>query len=141
MSDLNRVVLTGRLTRDPELKSTGETSLLAIRLAFSTRRKDPATGQWGDQSNYVDVTLFGTRAESLSRFLEKGRLIGVEGRLRWSEWDDKNTGEKRSKIDIIADNIEPLGARSEGTAGGGGYSAPAAPAEASEPVLEDDIPF
>jgi single-strand DNA-binding protein len=149
MTDLNRVVLTGRLTRDPELKAMGDgTAILSIRLAFSTRSKDKQTGQWGDQSNYVDVTLFGTRAESLSRFLEKGRLIGVEGRLRWSEWDDKNTGEKRSKIDVIADNIEPLGARGEsGGSGGGGersYSAPSAPAPSApsaDPVFEDDIPF
>jgi len=141
MSDLNRVVLTGRLTRDPELKAMNDgTPILALRLAFGTRRKDPATGQWGDQSNYVDVTMFGTRAESLSRFLEKGRLIGVEGRLRWSEWDDKNNGEKRSKIDVIADNIEPLGSRGEGS--GGVYSAPSAPED--KPAIDPDdkdIPF
>jgi single-strand DNA-binding protein len=144
MSDLNRVVLTGRLTRDPELKATGDgTSILAMRLAFSTRAKDRQTGQWGDQSNFVDVTLFGTRADSLSRLLEKGRLIGVEGRLRWSEWDDKNTGDKRSKIDIIADNVELLGSKSEGGSSGGGrdYAAPAASAPSTDPVIEDDIPF
>jgi single-strand DNA-binding protein len=144
MSDLNRVVLTGRLTKDPDMKSLADgTAILSIRLAFGTRRKDQTTGQWADQSNYVDVTLFGTRAESLSRLLEKGRLIGVEGRLRWSEWDDKNTGDKRSKIDIIADNIELLGGKSEGGGGGGArdYAAPSAPTTSADPVIEDDIPF
>jgi single-strand DNA-binding protein len=136
MSDINRVVLTGRLTKDPELKSLPDgTPILSIRLAFSTRKRD-AQGQWGDVSNYVDVSLFGQRAESLSRLLEKGRLIGVDGKLRWREWQT-NEGEKRSAIDIDADSIELLGGKNDG-AGERSYSAPAS---APSPVFDDDIPF
>jgi single-strand DNA-binding protein len=145
MSDLNRVVLTGRLTRDPEMKALPDgTPVLAIRLAFSTRKRD-AQGQWGDVSNFIDVSMFGSRAESLSRLLEKGRLIGVDGKLRWREWE--NDGQKRSAIDITADNIELLGGRTDGTGSGqGGYAAPAsgstsAPAAGGSETFEEDIPF
>jgi len=137
MSDVNRVVLTGRLTKDPELKAMADsTSVLAMRLAFSTRRRDPKTGEWGDQSNFIDVSMFGNRAESLSRILEKGRLIGVDGHLRWREWESPQ-GEKRSAIDIVADNLELLGGRSDSSSGPS-YSAPdAAPID----VSGDEIPF
>ncbi|MGV8084021.1 MAG: single-stranded DNA-binding protein [Coriobacteriia bacterium] len=138
MSDINRVVLTGRLTRDPELKALPDgTPILAIRLAFSTRKRD-AQGQWGDVSNYVDVSMFGQRAESLSRLLEKGRLIGVDGKLRWREWQT-NEGEKRSAIDIAADSIELIGGRSD-SSGERSYAAPE-PAPGPGPVFDDDIPF
>lgn len=143
MSDLNRVVLTGRLTKDPEMKALPDgTPVLALRLAFSTRKRD-AQGQWGDVSNFIDVSMFGARAESLSRLLEKGRLIGVDGKLRWREWE--SDGAKRSAIDISADNIELLGGRSDGGgSGSGGYSAPATAPVASgggSETFEDDIPF
>lgn len=147
MSDINRVVLTGRLTKDPELKALPDgTPVLSMRLAFSTRKRD-AQGQWGDVSNFIDVSLIGNRADSLSRLLEKGRLIGVDGKLRWREWESQD-GTKRSAIDISADNIELLGGRSESGGGfggsGGGYDG--APKEAPSPAgdsetLEDDIPF
>jgi len=139
MSDVNRVVLTGRLTRDPELKALPDgTPVLALRLAFSTRKRD-ASGQWGDVSNYIDVSMFGTRAESLSRILEKGRLVGVDGKLRWREWESE--GGKRSAIDITADTIELLGGRGE-SGGGAGSAGADYPAPASKPeVFEDDIPF
>ncbi len=147
MSDINRVVLTGRLTKDPELKALPDgTPVLSMRLAFSTRKRD-AQGQWGDVSNFVDVSLIGNRADSLSRLLEKGRLIGVDGKLRWREWESQD-GTKRSAIDISADNIELLGGRSESGGGfggsGGGYDgAPKeAPSSAGGPeTFEDDIPF
>jgi len=144
MSDLNRVVLSGRLTRDPELKQLPDgTPILALRLAFSTRKRD-AQGTWGDVSNYVDVSMFGTRAESLARMLEKGRMIGVDGKLRWREWTT-NDGDKRSTIDIAADNIELLGGRSDG----GSYSGPPSEGRAEqhsdapvpEPLGDQDIPF
>ncbi len=143
MSDINRVVLTGRLTKDPELKALPDgTPVLSMRLAFSSRKRD-AQGQWGDVSNFIDVSLIGTRAESLSRLLEKGRLIGVDGRLRWREWESQDGG-KRQTIDVSADNIELLGGRSESGGsggGGGGYAAPAPSESASSETLEDDIPF
>lgn len=145
MSDINRVVLTGRLTKDPELRALpDQTPVLAIRLAFSSRKRD-AQGQWGDAPNYIDVSVIGSRAEALSRLLEKGRLIGVDGRLRWREWEDKD-GARRQAIDIIADTIELLGGRSEGqgsTVSAGADQPDETPAvdESRGSPFEDDIPF
>ena len=138
---INRVLITGNLTRDPELRATGSgMSVLKMGVAVNDRRKNPQSGEWEEVPNYIDVVVFGTRGESLSRFLSKGAKVAVEGKLRWSSWEDKDSGAKRSKIEVIADDIEFMSARGEG-GGGGGYSAPAAAAEAPEPVLEDDIPF
>lgn len=146
MSDINRVVLTGRLTKDPELKALPDgTPVLSMRLAFSTRKRD-AQGQWGDVSNFIDVSLIGNRADSLSRLLEKGRLIGVDGKLRWREWESQD-GTKRQAIDISADNIELLGGRNESGGGsggsGGGYQSAPSPASqgGGSETFEDDIPF
>jgi single-strand DNA-binding protein len=138
---INRVVITGNLTRDPELRSTGSgMAVLQMRVAVNDRRKNSQSGEWEDSPNYFDVVVFGQRGESVSRFLSKGSKIAVEGKLRWSEWDDKNTGDKRSKIEIIADDIEFMSSRSEGGSGGG-YSGPAAQPAPKADVFEDDIPF
>ncbi len=111
---MNRVSLIGNLTRDPELRATGGgTAVLQMRLAFNERAKNPRTDEWEDRPNFVDVVMFGTRAESVSRFLERGSRIGVDGRLRWSEWEDKQTGDKRSKIEVIVDEIDLLSSRDE----------------------------
>lgn len=145
MSDINRVVLTGRLTKDPELRALpDQTPVLAIRLAFSSRKRD-AEGQWGDVPNYIDVSVIGSRAEALSRLLEKGRLIGVDGRLRWREWEAQD-GTKRQAIDIIADTIELLGGRSDnqGAATSVSVERPVdepAPQGGGGATFEDDIPF
>ena len=139
---INKVLITGNLTRDPELRATGSgMSVLKMGVAVNDRRKNPQSGEWEEVPNYIDVVVFGTRGESLSRFLSKGAKVAVEGKLRWSSWEDKDSGAKRSKIEVIADDIEFMSARGEGGGGGGGYSAPAAPEAASEPVFEDDIPF
>ncbi|TLM99183.1 MAG: single-stranded DNA-binding protein [Actinobacteria bacterium] len=142
---INRVVISGNLTRDPELRSTaGGMSILNMRMAVNDRRKNQQTGEWEDSPNYVDVIVFGTRGESLSRFLSKGSKVAVEGKLRWSEWQDKNTGDKRSKLEVVADDIEFMSGRGEGGGhgGGGGYDAPAAAPKASgAETFEDDIPF
>jgi len=139
---INKVLITGNLTRDPELRATGSgMSVLKMGVAVNDRRKNPQSGEWEEVPNYIDVVVFGTRGESLSRFLSKGAKVAVEGKLRWSSWEDKDSGAKRSKIEVIADDIEFMSARGEGGGGGGGYSAPAAPAATSEPVFEDDIPF
>lgn len=129
MTDLNRVTLTARLTRDPELKALPDgTSVLSLRVAFSNRAR--VNGEWTDVPNYVDVSMFGKRAESLSRFLERGKQVGIDGRLRWREWQTRE-GEKRSTIDIQADEITLLGGKSEG-----------ATAPSAAPVYDDsDIPF
>jgi single-strand DNA-binding protein len=137
---INKVLITGNLTRDPELRATGSgMSVLKMGVAVNDRRKNPQSGEWEEVPNYIDVVVFGTRGESLSRFLSKGAKVAIEGKLRWSSWEDKDSGAKRSKIEVIADDIEFMSARGEG--GGGGYSAPSAPATPTEPVFEDDIPF
>jgi single-strand DNA-binding protein len=142
---INRVNITGNLTRDPELRSTGSgMSVLQMGVAVNDRRKNAQTGEWEDSPNFIDVVMFGTRAESVSRFLSKGSKVAIEGKLRWSSWEDKTTGAKRSKVEVVADDIEFMSSRGEGGGGGGGareYSAPAASAPAASPVIEDDIPF
>ncbi len=143
---INRVVITGNLTRDPELRSTaGGMAVLNMGIAVNDRRKNSQSGEWEDVPNFFDVVVFGQRGESLSRFLSKGSKVAIEGKLRWSSWEDKNTGDKRSKVEIIADDIEFMSSRGEGNGGGGGrggdYSAPAPASKPSEPVFEDDIPF
>jgi single-strand DNA-binding protein len=139
---INRVVLVGNLTRDPETKSTsGGLSILSMRLAFNERRKNNQTGEWEDQPNYVDVTLFGTRAEGVSKLsLTKGARVGIDGKLRWREWESPS-GEKRSAIEIVADDLMPLSARGEGgvpAGGGAGATFGAAPADDLE---GEEIPF
>ncbi len=138
---INRVVISGNLTRDPELRSTGSgMSILKMGIAVNDRRKNPQSGEWEDVPNFFDVTVFGSRGESLSRFLSKGSKIAVEGKLRWSQWETPD-GDKRSKVEIIADDIEFMSSRGEG-GGGGGYNAPSAPAPSGgTETFEDDIPF
>jgi len=140
---INRVLISGNLTRDPELRqSAGGMSILKMGIAVNDRRKNPQSGEWEDVPNFFDVTMFGTRAESVSRFLSKGSKLAIEGKLRWSQWETPD-GDKRSKVEIIADDIEFLSARGEGGGqGGGGYSAPAPKsAPASNHMAEEDIPF
>ncbi len=135
-NSINRVVLTGGLTRDPELRSTGSgMSVLSMRLAFSTRGKNPQSGQWEDMPNYIDVTMFGDRAERLAPHLKKGSSIGVDGKLRWREWETQS-GEKRQAIEVIADDIEFIGGRSEQVSQEGN----AAPA-GIEDLGGEEIPF
>jgi len=140
---INKVLITGNLTRDPELRSTGSgMAVLKMGVAVNDRRKNPSSGEWEEVPNYIDVVVFGTRGESLSRFLSKGSKVAIEGKLRWSSWEDKDSGAKRSKIEVIADDIEFMSSRGEGGGGGGAsYNAPSAPAAPADPVFEDDIPF
>jgi single-strand DNA-binding protein len=120
-SNINVVVLTGNLTRDPELRSTGNgTPVCSMRIATNTRRKD-ASGQWVDKPNYFDVTVWGAQGENCSRFLSRGRPVAVEGRLEWREWDTPN-GEKRQAVEIIANSVQFLGGGEGGGGGGGGQS-------------------
>lgn len=127
---MNRVCLIGNLTRDPELRTTGGgTSVCSLRVAVNTRRKDNATGEWVDKPNYFDVAVFGNQAESAAQYLAKGRPVGIDGRLEWSEWEAQD-GTKRSKVEIVADNVKFLG----GKDGSGG-------AAASDEPFDDGIPF
>lgn len=136
---INRVVISGNLTREPELRMAGSTPLLQLGIAVNERRKNASTGEWEDVPNFFDVLVWGQRGESLSRFLKKGSKIAVSGKLRWSQWTN-NEGQKRSKVEIVADEVDLLSARE-----GGGYSAPApasAPADSgSDDVFTEDIPF
>lgn len=133
------MTITGNLTRDPELRSTaGGMAVLKMGVAVNDRAKNQQTGEWEDRPNYIDVTMFGARAESVSRFLSKGSKVAIEGKLRWSSWETPQ-GEKRSKIEVVVDEIEFMSSRDGGgsNAGGGSEysSAPVAPMDDSE------IPF
>lgn len=106
---INRVCITGNLTRDPDLRTTnGGTAVLSFGVAVNDRQKNPNTGQWEDRPNFVDCTMFGARAEGVSRFLKKGSKIFIEGKLRYSAWNAKD-GQKRSKLEIIVDDLEFMG--------------------------------
>jgi len=119
---INKVIVSGRLTRDPELRSTaGGTQVLSLSVAVNDRRKNPQSGDWEDYPNFVDCKMFGTRAESVSRFLSKGQKVCIEGKLRYSSWE--RDGQKRSKIEVVVDDIEFMSS-GQGGNGQGGYSAP-----------------
>jgi single-strand DNA-binding protein len=135
---INRVNITGNLTRDPELRATaGGMSVLKLGVAVNDRRKNQSTGEWEEHANFVDVTVFGARAEALSRFLSKGAKVAVEGKLRWSQWENPQ-GEKRSKLEVVADEIEFMSSRDSGGSG----SIPAGPAVAAAGDLDgEEIPF
>ena len=142
---INRVNITGNLTRDPELRATQSGSqVLSFGVAVNDRRRNPQTGEWEDYPNFVDCTMFGTRAEAVSRFLAKGNKVAIEGKLRYSSWE--RDGQRRSKLEVIVDDIEFMNARpasslSASPAAGGGepqYTVPEAPALE---IADEDIPF
>jgi single-strand DNA-binding protein len=147
MANINRVVLVGNLTRDPELRHTPSgTAVCKLRVAVNTRQKQP-DGNWGDKPNYFDVTVWGNQAESCSQFLSKGRPVGIDGRLDWHEWDAQD-GTKRSAVEIIAESVQFLGGRQdvEGGGGSGNQYVPAGAAASSDAdfgasAADDDIPF
>src|SRR5688572_31076909 len=120
-TNLNRVVLTGNLTRDPELRSTASgMSVCSLRIASNTRRKNQSTGEWEDKPNYFDVTVWGAQGENCSRFLSKGRPVAIDGRLDWREWEASDGSGKRQAVQIIADNVQFLGGRDDAGPGNGG---------------------
>lgn len=103
---INRVNISGNLTRDPELRVTpGGTQVLGFGVAVNDRRRNQQTGEWEDYPNFIDCTMFGNRAEALSRILHKGMKVAIEGKLRYSSWEDKNGGGRRSKVEIIPDEV------------------------------------
>src|SRR5512132_1771902 len=110
-SNLNRVVLTGNLTRDPELRNTsGGTPVCSLRVACNTRRKD-GFGEWVDKPNYFDVTVWGAQAENCATYLEKGRPVAIDGRLDWREWEAQDGSGKRQAVAIVAERVQFLGTR------------------------------
>mgnify|MGYP002553397089 FL=1 len=156
---INRVVISGNLTRDPDLRSTASgMPVLGFGVAVNDRRKNQQTGEWEDYPNFIDCTMFGARAQSVSRFLSKGSKVAIEGKLRWSQWE--RDGQKRSKIEVIVDEIEFM-SRQQGQLGSEPVYAAAAPAQPMQPVqpmqqqfggmpapqqaapsiYDDDIPF
>src|SRR5689334_22002827 len=153
-ANINRVVLVGNLTKDPELRHTPSgTAVCSLRLAVNTRRKDGATGEWTEKPNYFDVTVWGNQGESCAQYLAKGRPVAIDGRLQWREWDAQD-GTKRQAVEIVADSVQFLGGRQEGELGGAPASAagnqyvPAAAAAAATADstadfggADDDIPF
>src|SRR3954470_12828995 len=155
-TNINRVVLTGKLTKDPELRSTGSgMAVCSLRVASNTRRKDPSSGEWVDKPNYFDVTIWGRQGENAAQYLSKGRPVAIDGRLEWREWQDKE-GNKRQSVEIVADNVQFLSSPegyNGGGGGGNGFTAQSdGPADTSDsapqPVgarpsapADDDIPF
>jgi single-strand DNA-binding protein len=117
---VNVVVITGNLTKDPELRSTtGGMSVCEMRVAVNSRRKDQS-GQWVDKPNYFDVVVFGAQGENCANYLSRGRPVAVEGRLDWREWEAKEGGGKRQAVQIIANSVQFLGSRDGGGGGNGG---------------------
>jgi single-strand DNA-binding protein len=134
MNNINRVVMTGNLTADPELRSTPSgTPVCSLRIACNTRRKED--GEWVDKPNYFNVTVWGGQGESVARYLSKGRPVAVDGRLEWREWEAQD-GTKRQAIDIIADTVQFLSNGNGGGASSEGDGSDPAPAGvgAEEPV-------
>jgi single-strand DNA-binding protein len=110
-TNINRVVMTGNLTKDPELRSLPSgTALCELRLACNTRRKDATTGEWTDKPNFFNVKVWGAQGENTARYLAKGRPVAIDGRLEWREWETQD-GNKRQAIEIIADSVQFLGSR------------------------------
>ncbi len=156
---INRVNISGNLTRDPELRATASgTQVLSFGVAVNDRRRNPQTGEWEDYPNFVDCTMFGTRAEAVKRYLSKGSKVAIEGKLRYSSWE--RDGQRRSKLEVIVDEIEFMSRGQQGEAGGyapapsygqqGGYApapapqqspAPMAPVPPAVDVYDEDIPF
>ena len=153
MANINRVVLVGNLTRDPELRHTPSgMAVCSLRLAVNTRRKDGATGEWTEKPNYFDITVWGSQGENCAQYLSKGRPVGIDGRLEWREWEAQD-GTKRQAVEVIADTVQFLGGRDDapggGASGGGGGNqfVPVAAGGGSSPDADfgggsdDDIPF
>jgi single-strand DNA-binding protein len=147
-TNVNRVVITGNLTKDPELRSTPSgTSVCKLRVAVNSRRKDGATGEWVDKPNYFDVTVWGAQGENCANYLSKGRPVAVDGRLDWREWETQE-GQKRQAVEIVADSVQFLGSRGDGGGGNGFQAASDVPADTSDfeqasvgGSADDDIPF
>ena len=145
--DLNNVLVAGRLTRDPELKYTsGGQAYCKIGVANSRYYKDKS-GNRQEDTTFLDAVVCGSMAEFVGERLRKGRAVLLEGRLTTSEWEDRNTGQKRSKVEINARRVTPLEWDDDGSRSGSGprpqqqAPAPPAPREIEEPIPEDDIPF
>ena len=114
---INRVIISGNLTRDAELRQTASgTSVLGFGVAVNDRRRNNQTGEWEDYANFVDCTMFGQRAQAIAQYLRKGLKVAIEGKLRYSSWE--RDGQKRSKLEVIVDDLEFMSSRNDGQQGG-----------------------
>lgn len=146
---INRVFVTGNLTRDAELRDTqGGTSYLRMGVAVNDRRKNPQTGEWEDVPNFVDCVMFGTRAEAIARYLTKGTKVAVDGSLRYSSWE--RDGQRRSKLEVAVRDVEFMSRQQQAQQPAPQqapaqlpYQAPAAPAQQAPAadVYYEEIPF
>lgn len=151
---VNTVTLTGNITKDAQLNTTttSGTSVLNFSIAVNDRRKNAQTGEWEDHPNFFDISVFGRRAEAIHTWCTKGTKVTIQGKLRQNTWVDKNTGQNRSRVTIICDEIEFMQRRNNdgGNGGGGSYKAPepqqSAPQQpvttqpAADPY-DEDVPF
>ena len=154
--NINRVIITGNLTKDPDLRTFPESgnAVCSLRVACNGRRRNKE-GRWEDAPNYFDVTVWGAQAENCSRYLTKGRAVAIDGRLQWREFEDRD-GKKRQAVDIVAENVQFLGGRDDaGNGNGNGFSSSVRAAESDVPIdtadfetapaggaaADDDIPF
>ncbi len=148
MANLNKVMLIGNLTRDPELRVTPKgTAICTFSLAVNRKFKDESGGE-REEVTYIDIEAWGKAGENISKYCTKGRPLFVEGRLRLDQWEDKNTKEKRSRMKVVCENFQFLGGgRSEGGEGRSfpspapRSSAPSRPAPAQQENLDEDVPF
>ena len=134
---INRVMISGNLTRDAEVRSTQSgMAILGFGVAVNDRRKNQQTGEWEDYPNFVDCTMFGTRAEKLQPYLAKGAKVAIEGKLRYSSWE--KDGQRRSKLEVVVDELEFMSSK-QGGAVQHLHTGPAL--DAAEQVYDEDIPF
>ena len=160
-ANFNKVILMGNLTRDPEMRVLPSNMPVAsFGVAVNDRFKNKQTEQWEERPNFIDCEAFGRTAENIGKFFSKGKPIFLEGKLRFDQWEDRQSGQKRSKLKVVVDTFQFVGGRDGGpgggSGGGGGYQqnqggqqgggwdnspAPAAGGGGHEPVNEDDIPF
>jgi len=147
MANLNKVLLMGNVTRDPELRYIQSgTAVLDLGLAVNRRVKS-GDGAWRDEPTFVEVTVWGKTAENCAEYLSKGRPVFIEGRLTLDQWEDKKSGEKRSKLRVTAENVQFLGGGRPSGAGGGEPKPPQGerpqppPQDADTELSDDDIPF
>ncbi|MEM6458927.1 MAG: single-stranded DNA-binding protein [Planctomycetota bacterium] len=120
-SSFNRVILMGNLTRDPEVRYLpNNTAVVDLGLAVNDRYQDKQSGEWVDRPNFIDCTAFGRSAESIGKFFSKGRPILIEGKLRFEQWEDRQSGQKRSKLKVVVDHWNFCDSRGGGGGDGGG---------------------
>lgn len=164
---INRVMISGNLTRDPDLRQTGSgMAVMTFGVAVNDRRRNQQTGEWEDYANFVDCTMFGNRAQGVHPFLSKGMKVAIEGKLRYSTWE--RDGQRRSKLEVIVDDLEFMSSRNGQQSGNGGFgggynnaggynggyasqpnqapmpnemAAPAPAIDTTSSVYDDDIPF